>query len=65
MNHWLSAGPTDKVGFCIIIEIALGKRRGIERIEDLTNLVNAYLNRGALKLCWPFGCRTWQISTLF
>jgi hypothetical protein len=50
------AGPADKVGFCIIIEIALGKRRGIERIEDLTDLVDADLNCGALDLCWLSVC---------
>jgi hypothetical protein len=50
------AGPADKVSFCIIIEIALGKRRGIERIEDLTDLVDADLNCGALDLCWLSVC---------
>ena len=59
------AGPADKVGLCIIIKVALGKWRGIEGIEDLADLVDAYLDRGALERCWSFGCRTCQISDLF
>src|SRR6478752_6373064 len=43
-------GPTSDIGLCIVVEIALVKRRGIERIEELHQLANSHLDR-----CRPFG----------
>ena len=41
-------GPADDIGFGIVVEVALGEGRGIERIEDLPELADAHLDRGVL-----------------
>ena len=48
--------PADDILFCVFVEIPLAKREGIERVEELTYLLDSNLNRSFN--IHDFGCIT-------
>jgi hypothetical protein len=54
------ASPADDVGLRIIVEIAFGERRRIEGVEDLPDLVDTQLDRGAAGLFRSLASRAWS-----
>jgi hypothetical protein len=47
------ADPADDVGLRIIVKVALGEGRGIDRVEELPNLVDAHLDGGSIDQLRP------------
>ena len=50
-------GPPYDICLCIVVEVALGEGRGIERVEDLPELPDTDLDRGVVDLIWLCGHR--------